>query len=496
MSKIHAWRASSRQSAILFGIAFTCSFAIDHEAGATQRGVDPNPLVFAQSSAEPLPQITANKSLVNISPMLAPAPELFDGKGRATWDGRRTLRGVWVAHPLAQTARRVRIYNMDNGAVVDGALFKRDPSDEDNSLIISSDAATKLGLEPKTPSRLRIVAVRPADTIKKTADAEPIKPRTEPTVKETPKVKISTGDPAPERAKPKIKVAASTSGEVAAPRMVENLAVRATGKPPIPVARPTRVAGSDDSDKLIVETTSFKFESAEKDRLAKADPSGSAYFKKSPSTDATTTVEGKEVAGFVVGALETTNDDVPTKPVVKRTANKSTVDKPAPTRQILMDDARSKADIKATKDIAVSPEKPVSTPKRVTLAEPKVNIAIPARPNTPNKAALAVAETKAKVIKTAVTPTERPKRAVSNATKSKLTRPFVQAGLFGVESNAKRLIKKLKAQGIPARSKRLTSGEKTYLRVLAGPFRNQSSLEKAQKTLRKMGMSDALPVKG
>ena len=495
MSKIHAWRASSRQSAILFGIAFACSFAIDQEAGATHKGVDRNPLIFAQSSGEPLPQITANKSLVNVSPMLAPAPELFDGKGRATWDGRRTLRGVWVAHPMAQTARRVRIYNMDNGAVVDGALFKRDPSDGDNSLIISSDAATKLGLEPKTPSRLRIVAVKPADTVNKTADAEPEKSRSEPTANETPEVKISTGDPAPERAEPKVAVATSTSGEVKAPRMVENLATRKTGKPPIPVARPARLASADDSDKLIVETTDFKFEPTEKERLAKTDASGAAYFKKTPSSDDTTTVAGDEVSGFVVGSLETRTDDVVTKPVVKRNAKASTVEKPEPTRQVLMDDARNKADNKATKDIAVTPETPISTPKRVTLAEPKVNIAIPARPNTPNRAAPAVAETNAKVIKTAVTPTERPKRAVSK-TKSKLTRPFVQAGLFGVESNAKRLIKKLKAQGIPARSKRLTSGEKTYLRVLAGPFRNKASLEKAQKTLRKMGMSDALPVKG
>lgn len=495
MSKIHAWRSSSRQSAILFGMAFACSFVIDDFADATQRGVDRDPLVFAQSAGEPLPQIATDKSLVNISPMLAPAPELFDGKGRATWDGRRTLRGIWVAHPMAQSARRVRIYNLDNGAVVDGALFKRDPSDGDNSVIISSDAATKLGLQPKTPNRLRIVAVRPADTDKKTADVEPEKPRIEPTAKAAPEVKISTGDPAPERATVTEEPTNGASGEVKAPRMVENLAQRNTGSPPIPVARSTRLAGTTAKNKLIVAAPNFKFEPAEKDRLAKTNISGSAYFKKSPPSDSTTTVSGDEVSGFVVGALETRIVETPKKKAVKRTVTKSTVKKPETARQILMENARTNEDVKPSKENTKSVEQPVSAPKRLVLTEPKVKISVPARPNTPNRAASTTNEPKAKVVKTALEPTEVPKRTVSK-TETKLKKPYVQAGLFGVEDNAKRLITKLEAHGIPARSKRLTSGEKTYLRVLAGPFRDRSALEKAQKTLRNMGMSDALPVKG
>ncbi len=132
------------------------------EVQATGFKGEPSGVVFAQTLNEPLPELATDSDLVNISPLLDPAPEVFDGKGVAKWDGRRTLRGVWVAHPLAQSARRVRIYNLTNGAVVDGALFKRDTTKGETSVIVSSDAAARLGLEPDTAAQLRIVAVRPA----------------------------------------------------------------------------------------------------------------------------------------------------------------------------------------------------------------------------------------------------------------------------------------------------------------------------------------------
>ena len=51
------------------------------------------------------------------------APDVFQVTDSGLWDGRPSLGGVWVAHPMATSARRVRIYNVDNGAAVDGALF-------------------------------------------------------------------------------------------------------------------------------------------------------------------------------------------------------------------------------------------------------------------------------------------------------------------------------------------------------------------------------------
>jgi hypothetical protein len=63
-----------------------------------------------------------------VSPELVPAPAEFEATGTALWDGRPTFEGVWVAHPLASAARRVRIYSEATGAAGDGALFARDPA--------------------------------------------------------------------------------------------------------------------------------------------------------------------------------------------------------------------------------------------------------------------------------------------------------------------------------------------------------------------------------
>ena len=42
-----------------------------------------------------------------VSPGLLPAPTVFEVAGTARWDGRRTLRRVWVSHPQTGVRRRV-----------------------------------------------------------------------------------------------------------------------------------------------------------------------------------------------------------------------------------------------------------------------------------------------------------------------------------------------------------------------------------------------------
>lgn len=118
--------------------------------------------------AEPLPQQAQQQA--GISPYLQPAPDVFEATGIAQWDGKRTLQGVWVAHPLATTARRVRVFNTGNGQAVDGALFKRDAALGGASVLVSSEAAQRLGIEPGGSAELRIVAVTP---IKQTEPAQP-----------------------------------------------------------------------------------------------------------------------------------------------------------------------------------------------------------------------------------------------------------------------------------------------------------------------------------
>lgn len=95
-------------------------------------------------------------------PGLIPAPQVFAAAARATWDGALTLQGVWIAHPQAREARRVRITRADTGAAVDGALFRRDDRLTGPAVLISSDLALALGMAPKVDTELTIVAVVPA----------------------------------------------------------------------------------------------------------------------------------------------------------------------------------------------------------------------------------------------------------------------------------------------------------------------------------------------
>jgi hypothetical protein len=96
-----------------------------------------------------------------LSHELLPAPAAFEATGTARWDGRRTLPGVWVAHPQAGAARGVRIYNVATGAAVDGAVFTRDSVLAGPSMLVSSDAASLLGMAPGEVTTLRVVAVTP-----------------------------------------------------------------------------------------------------------------------------------------------------------------------------------------------------------------------------------------------------------------------------------------------------------------------------------------------
>ena len=92
-------------------------------------------------------------------------------------------------------------------------------------------------------------------------------------------------------------------------------------------------------------------------------------------------------------------------------------------------------------------------------------------------------------------PKPEPQQQTAAVTTSPLRLPYVQPGIFGVPQNATRLIKKLKSQGIPAISRSFKSKGKTFARVLAGPFQSTAERNAAQRTIRKMGLKDAVPVR-
>ncbi len=107
----------------------------------------------------------------NISADPALAPEVFDATGLTIWDGASTLQGVWFAHPLAQRAQRVKVFNLENGLEVEGALFRRDPAISGPSILLSSDAARSLGITPGDPTELQVIALREGPAAPTTAVA-------------------------------------------------------------------------------------------------------------------------------------------------------------------------------------------------------------------------------------------------------------------------------------------------------------------------------------
>jgi hypothetical protein len=88
------------------------------------------------------------------------APGVFKNSGKAIWDGRPSLGGVWVAHPDAKKPERVLITNDTNGKSIVGALFNRDRNNPGPDLQMSSDAAAALGATAGTPIKLSVVALR------------------------------------------------------------------------------------------------------------------------------------------------------------------------------------------------------------------------------------------------------------------------------------------------------------------------------------------------
>lgn len=96
-----------------------------------------------------------------VDPEMVRAPELFAASGLAQWDGRRTVRGVWVAHPRARGATKVRIVNSQTGAEVDGMLYRPERADSGDVITLSSDTAAALGLEPQQPTLVSLFGLRP-----------------------------------------------------------------------------------------------------------------------------------------------------------------------------------------------------------------------------------------------------------------------------------------------------------------------------------------------
>ncbi len=117
--------------------------------------------IYAQSNQAPPTSrvLSSSAQQDSIDPAMRSDLGAFSTTGIALWDGAQTLPGIWIAHPAAETARRVRLTNVETGVRVDSAMFRRDPNLSGPRITVSVEAADLLGLTPGHATLITIEAL-------------------------------------------------------------------------------------------------------------------------------------------------------------------------------------------------------------------------------------------------------------------------------------------------------------------------------------------------
>jgi len=130
-----------------------------------------NPFAGSDAADPATPPASTSTRLVDRD---VEAPEVFQTRDKALWDGRPSLGGVWVASPDAKDPERVIIRNTANGKFVIGALFRREIENPGPKLQISSDAAAALGILAGAPADVSVTALRREEAPVTTDATKPI----------------------------------------------------------------------------------------------------------------------------------------------------------------------------------------------------------------------------------------------------------------------------------------------------------------------------------
>jgi rare lipoprotein A len=81
------------------------------------------------------------------------------------------------------------------------------------------------------------------------------------------------------------------------------------------------------------------------------------------------------------------------------------------------------------------------------------------------------------------------------STSKKLSKPYLQIGIFGVEANARGTVSSLTAKGLSASMSRLTLNNKPFWRVIVGPASTTANMSEMIKIVKAAGFADAYAVK-
>ncbi|SDW21287.1 Cell division protein FtsN [Ruegeria halocynthiae] len=362
------------------------------------------------------------------------APEVFQVTEAGLWDGRPSLGGIWVAHPDVAQPERVLIKNTANNKSVTGALFRRERNLPGPALQISSSAAEQLGMLAGAPTKVQVVALR-RETVE---------------------------------------------------------------EPPAPVESEL----TEDGD--VAEGTDAADETA--DGEAPEKPEKRKWWQKKPADESN--AGAAVVAGTAAGAAVASSDDetadaqsteltaadpqAPEKPEKRKWWQK----KPADETSAAATGAAA-ATVTAAEIDATPPE-----PQTTNLSVPKVTPPAekPAKrkwwqKKNPNE----ITETQLDPIAGAAAAIEASEPtapiATSAAAAGGLSKPYVQAGTFSVEANAKSAAEKLRRNGMTANVFELNSGDKSVWRVLVGPVATRTERRALLNDVKDLGFTDAFTSK-
>ncbi len=186
---------------------------------------------------------------------------------------------------------------------------------------------------------------------------------------------------------------------------------------------------------------------------------------------------------FVIGALFRRERDIP-GPRVQ-------VSSDAASALGMLAGAPVELNITALRREEVAEEAPAAADATAEMASTAQVDETPLEPIAAATAAIAAAEAEQ------VAPAPAPAAQSEVAPKpqsSSLAKPYVQIGIFSVQSNADGAVAQMKSAGLPALTKKTTSGGKTFYRVLVGPASSKSELKSMTKKVHGIGFTDAYAV--
>ncbi|MEM7497030.1 MAG: SPOR domain-containing protein [Pseudomonadota bacterium] len=435
---------------------------------------------------------------------LEPRPDIFEARQPVRWKGGDTLAGIWIAHPAARRAIRARFINPRTDRAADGALIPRAGAE---APLLSKEAAEALEIRPYRTTEIVIVAVDLPTVI---AVGEPG------AADETPAegddaVAVAEAAPAPDgsqaTAEPAFLSEAeaaidSLQGPVAEPApppaetpesqqafaWIEEDEAEALPDRAEPEQAPTAAQTEEDIN-LVRKTGSFALSEADADPApepAALPTAASDPVETADAPTAETPVPEPEIELELarVAAEEGDNDDL----AEREPRGAATADAPATEPEAEPEpqpDAFAWAEDASTSGTARTEPGTFAweeAPAEASAVEPEAPARLPP-PEPPEPQATGTdKEEESETVAVAAAPAAEP-----------LARPFLQAGVFSVEQNARRVIATLRNEGHDGRISTVTLASGPAYRVVAGPFETRAARRDGSRVLRRLGIRDAVP---